>query len=432
MAAEDSFKMIIQRKTLNTSPSARLNSYNRHALAPWLQETGYLTPKYFYLRDRALEPFNMGSWLSPTIQKHLLRPASLVVELSPSEISSLLEIAADAEYNVDAATQDPRLHGLSQRMKSARPQLTIPDLSAVDIEAGFFIRMSPCSPKDVDGGNPQPVRSIIEALTKLVASKRTVASLLRLHNQANDCTTTESLNSKLFFFPYCDDLDPLSEWRCYVCKNTLVAISQSRFYQPNHPGITDNAIYSLVRQAQYLWTAVKPELSFDSCVLDVYAEVSQPRFGVHLIEVNPWGSHLGSGSLLFHWLNDSAILEPPRATDIAAVVVRLVEPGEAPVLLRNEAFMIGRGKKMDDELFCLRCRGLEWILEDEHHERFMALETPPGYSGLTTLAGKLEMFKRQHGTEDDRKDSKDRSEGKISRDHPLFLKLRRMYVGSKA
>ncbi|EQB51035.1 hypothetical protein CGLO_09473 [Colletotrichum gloeosporioides Cg-14] len=83
---------------------------------------------------------------------------------------------------------------------------------------GYFVRMSHCSPKDVDAGTLRPVFTIKDALAKLVSS------------------------NQLFFFPCHADLDRLSEWRCYINKNRVVTISQSKFYQCDHPGITDDAL----------------------------------------------------------------------------------------------------------------------------------------------------------------------------------------------
>ncbi|KAK2751187.1 hypothetical protein CKAH01_06373 [Colletotrichum kahawae] len=111
-----------------------------------------------------------------------------------------------------------------------------------------------------------------------------------------------------------------------------------------------------------LWTEMSPELRFDSCVLDVYAEVKKPGFFVNLIEINPWGAHAGFGSLLFHWLDDADILNPTGSEPAPAVVIRLGEEGESPVPSRDEAYRIGRERIIEDELRCLRGRGLEWVL----------------------------------------------------------------------
>ncbi|EQB51034.1 hypothetical protein CGLO_09472 [Colletotrichum gloeosporioides Cg-14] len=99
-----------------------------------------------------------------------------------------------------------------------------------------------------------------------------------------------------------------------------------------------------------------PELSFDFCVLDVYAEVKNPDFAVNLIGINPWGAQASSGSLLFHWLDDADILNRTGSQPEPAVVIRLLDEGESPVLARDEAYQIGRERIIEDELCCLRER----------------------------------------------------------------------------
>ncbi|KAK1471205.1 hypothetical protein CTAM01_16636 [Colletotrichum tamarilloi] len=147
-----------------------------------------------------------------------------------------------------------------------------------------------------------------EAIVKLGSSKRTVQALLSLFYQLGQ--NGKFSDNQVYFFPYYTDLDRLSEWRCYVNEAHIVAISQSRFYQPNHAGIIDEMLGRLASQARHLWSRIASDLNFKSCILDVYAEVLDPEFEIKLIGINPWGAHSGSGSLLFHWLDGAEILDP--------------------------------------------------------------------------------------------------------------------------
>ncbi|KAF4774983.1 hypothetical protein HER10_EVM0005426 [Colletotrichum scovillei] len=176
----------------------------------------------------------------------------------------------------------------------------------------------------------------------------------------------------------------------------------------------------LATQAQHLWVRIAPHLHFKSCILDVYAEVLNPEFDLKLIEINPWGAHSGSGSLLFHWLDDADILDP-RQPD-GTTTIRLVEAREAKALTRDEAFQIGRGGIIEDELRCLRERGLEWVLNDDRYAEFMALPVPDGQSGLTTRKDGLKIF---------RKGLVGEVTGVRPRDHPRFLKLKRAYEATR-
>ncbi|KAK1541076.1 hypothetical protein CPAR01_07065 [Colletotrichum paranaense] len=412
MTSQEQTPMVIQRRPLNTSPSARLNSYNHHALAPWLAETGYLTPSYLARREQEIAPFNMGRWLTPQIQECMLNQPATIQHFTKDEVRQLLEVAAELNFDTAKAEKSDGLSELAAEMEQKTKGH--PDATS----AGYFIRTSHCSPKDADGGNLQPVNNIREALVKLVSSKRTVQALLSLFYQLSQ--DANSPDNQLYFFPYYTDLDRLSEWRCYVKEGRIVAISQSRFYQPNHGGITDEMLGRLATQARHLWSRIAPDLNFKSCILDVYAEVLDSEFEVKLIEINPWGAHSGSGSLLFHWLDDADILDPRQPDGTTAI--RLVECGEAKALTRDEAFQIGRGGIIEDELRCLRERGLEWVLEDDRHAEFMGLPVPDGQSGLTTRKDGLEIFRK--GLDGD-------VMGVKPRNHPRFLKLKRVYEANR-
>ncbi|KAK1724828.1 uncharacterized protein BDZ83DRAFT_752215 [Colletotrichum acutatum] len=244
----------------------------------------------------------MGRWMTPRIQECMLNPPTAIHHLTKDEVRQLLEISAELNYDIAKAEKSQTLSGLAAVMGQKTKSLE------TGTSAGYFIRTSHCSPKDADGGNLQPVNNMCEAVVKLASSKRTVQALLSLFYQLRQ--DADSPDNQLYFFPYYNDLDRLSEWRCYVKEGYIVAISQSRFYQPNHAGMTDEMLGRLAFQARRLWSRIAPDLNFKSCILDVYAEMLDPKFELKLIEINPWGAHSGSGSLLFHWLDDAGILDP--------------------------------------------------------------------------------------------------------------------------
>ncbi|KAK1708839.1 D123-domain-containing protein [Colletotrichum lupini] len=354
----------------------------------------------------------MGRWLTPHIQECMLNPSAAIHHFTKAEVRGLLEIAARLNHKLAKADKSQSLSGLAAEMEQ-KPK-SLQDATS----AGYFIRISHCSPKDADGGNLQPVNNMREALVKLVSSKRTVQALLSLFYQFGQ--NGKFSDNQLYFFPYYADLNRLSEWRCYIKRSHIVAISQSRFYQPNHAGITDEMLGRLASQARHLWSRIAPDLNFKSCILDVYAEVLDPEFEVKLIKINPWGAHSGSGSLLFHWLDDVEILDPQQHH--STTMIRLVEAGEAKALTRDEAFQIGRGGIIEDELRCLRERGLKWVLEDDRHAEFMGLPVPDGQSGLTTRKDGLEIFRKGLDGE---------VTGVRPTNHPRFLKLKRAYEASR-
>ncbi|KAJ3958933.1 hypothetical protein N0V92_004474 [Colletotrichum tropicale] len=173
-----------------------------------------------------------------------------VHRLSKTEVVSLLEVASEVQYDISKAGKDERLQSLANSIDANL------DGFGKNSPQAYFIRMSHCSPKDADGGTLRPIFTIKDALVKLVSSKRTAHPLLNLYYEYQHAD--EIPNSQLFFFPYHAGLDRLSEWRCYIKKTKVVAISQSRFYQCNHQGITDNALRSLAMQVRRLWARWLP------------------------------------------------------------------------------------------------------------------------------------------------------------------------------
>jgi hypothetical protein len=395
----------VQRVPLDTEPTARLNSYNHHSLAPWLAKTGYLTPLYFQRRTKALEPYYMAHCITAKVKKHMLQRPAAEIELSPHDIESLLGIAAACEYDM------PKVRKFWRALEQIAAKL--PDVSSTS--TGYFVRTSCCSPKDVDDGNLKAVYSVRGALTKLVCSKRTVSALLEMYQRKT------TIDNKVYYFPYMS-LDHLSEWRCYINRGYVVAVSQSRFYLPSQRGITDQSLVVMVEQVYAIWDDIRAELSFESCVLDVYAEVTKPGFHVKLIEINPYGAHLGSVSLLFHWLDDANILRSDEAT--ATTVVRLVEWQEHPhpPLGRSEAFQIGRANIVRDELRMLQEQGLAWVLKPNDYQDHMCTTAHKSVcSTPTTRRGALRSFGQQQSISEAAKDDADDDVKEV---HPMLQKLR--------
>ena len=182
----------------------------------------------------------------------------------------------------------------------------------------------------------------------------------------------------------------LSEFRAYIFEGGVTAISQTAFYHSNHSGIMDYALISLAEKVRRLWNAISSELEFTSCALDIYAEVGEEDFEVRLIEINPWGAHLGSGSLLFHWLDDAHILSYQHET-----VVRIVEDDrEPPALTFDEICKIGRGTILYDELRHLRKKKLKWILENVYHKGFSKRKVKGNPMRVATRADGLKWIRR--------------------------------------
>ncbi|KAF7532332.1 hypothetical protein G7054_g8072 [Neopestalotiopsis clavispora] len=417
----DEQPIVIQRMPLRTSADDRLNSYNHHALAPWLAQTGYLTPTFLRCRQDAVDEFNMGRVMTPAVAQRMLRRPLVVLRPSREQLDQLLGVAARSKYG--ARLVDDK--AIAESLKRISDEF--PPLPAPLPEGGLFVRMSHCSPKDADGGDLKPIYSVHEALVKIVSSKRTVQSLISLLAKASNDPKEEIADSQIFLSPYAN-IDKLSEWRCFIHGDQVVAISQTRFHTHNYD-LSDDALHRLVWQARALWRDIRPSLGFDSCALDVYAEARTSDFELKLIEINPGGPFLGSGSLLFHWLDDSDILQPET---FQSTIVRIVPPHGSQVpgmskLGRDEAYQIGRAGIIQNELECMRKRGLAWVLDAPSHEKFMSIPVPGAEPGMyfTTRKAALSVFERKFGGSE----NKSTGEGVLG-NHPRFVKLQRAWAES--
>ncbi|CZT07186.1 uncharacterized protein RAG0_12717 [Rhynchosporium agropyri] len=376
--------ILIGRRPLRTRPEDRVNAYKHQALAPWLADTGMLTPLYFHRRAQKIRLFNMARWIAtPAVTKHMLRRPKVVLEFTNEHLQTLLRVAAISDYGIPE-----KIHIISAELEKVAKELG--ELGDVPLE-GFFVRVSNFSLKDADDGNQKPLFAIYSALLKILSTKRAVYSLLDLQYE------TDLVDHKIFFFLYYTALDKLGEWRCFIFRGDLVAMSQTRFYQNHHAIVKHDAIRELVRQARELWEEIKPSFEFESTILDVYADVREEVFHAKLIEMNPWGAHSGTGSLLFHWIDDEDILEPEART--GKTVLRLVEArskvmGPVKYLPKSQINEIGHGSIIKDELKVLRSRGVERVLDPKETQRLMSLPVP-GKDRSEVTVTRAEALKRE-------------------------------------
>ena len=111
---------------------------------------------------------------------------------------------------------------------------------------------------------------------------------------------------KLYLIPW-QIINPCCEFRVFVHKNKITAISQQELYTIN-TAVNDLRIHKWIDIiTDYFNTAIKPKFteiqnySIDIAILD---NGNTPYF----IEVNSFGKEYAAGSALFHWLIDEEIL----------------------------------------------------------------------------------------------------------------------------
>lgn len=109
---------------------------------------------------------------------------------------------------------------------------------------------------------------------------------------------------KLLFQNWTDKISPSCEFRVFVYRNKVTAISQqswSRQLEFATPvPVMAAAIVDLYTKS------LTSRLPYHSAVLDVYFDADKGK--ATLIECNPWGAWNSSGSSLFRWIEDFDIL----------------------------------------------------------------------------------------------------------------------------
>jgi hypothetical protein len=124
-------------------------------------------------------------------------------------------------------------------------------------------------------------------------------------------TPFEELPAELKLFPlklimqnWNDHIDRNCEFRVFVHKHRVVAISQQSWSrQLTLPAPIDTIARSIVSLYD---SQLSERLRYTSVVLDVFFDSSLGC--ARLIECNPWGAWNASGSALFSWIDDFAIL----------------------------------------------------------------------------------------------------------------------------
>jgi hypothetical protein len=213
--------------------------------------------------------------------------------------------------------------------------------------AGVFVRTESVSCKyGVHGAGPyRTARALFES----------VLTARQTHAPLADVDATRG-TLRLFLFPWLDDLKPDTEFRVFVYRGVVTAVSQQHWCTPN---VTMTPMLPEERKA-VLWKVVDActaaaqlfgrHLTRAMSLLDIVsAPPTHPCRGsvvmdaavradgtVYVIEVNPFGGTYSSGSALFHWIRDMETLH----SNGTEVVVRLV-PNVSP----NIELAITRGGK---------------------------------------------------------------------------------------
>ena len=153
----------------------------------------------------------------------------------------------------------------------------------------MFVRLNDCSPKDSNMG---PFYNIDEIIYALGTSERINMAL------------EDAKSEVLYISPWNESwvMNYNYEYRVFVCKRKISAISQYHWYK-----IIDHT--NLVQHIELIIefvTNLIPKIDWvNSYTMDV---IVVDNDGVELIELNSFGYLLAAGSCCFHWINDYDIL----------------------------------------------------------------------------------------------------------------------------
>lgn len=134
----------------------------------------------------------------------------------------------------------------------------------------------------------------------------------------HSCFNKDDEEFTLYFMKWIKDFDPEKEFRIFVYKNRITAISQQNLYTHNKwlSSKTNEDITCMVEKiVKYFNDNIRDKIDLDSFVMDLglIGENEEPYF----IEPNSFGKEYASGSSLFCWLKNYDELYNDKNDDIS-------------------------------------------------------------------------------------------------------------------
>jgi len=197
--------------------------------------------------------------------------------------------------------------------------------------AEFFVRLDDCSPKDNNGGL-RPLQKGSQIISQILTSKR---CMLRIES-----SNSQRSNINLVLKIWRRDIDIRNEFRVFVVEQKVTAVSQYHWFEDCGWGREPkkSRVPFVIMGICQLFDNIKELLPFRSCVYDTHVKFLNDDVGefvlVELIEFNPWGAHVSSGSALFHWIRDFDILNGLNRNEGSLIYVRFVLDND---LVKDEA-----------------------------------------------------------------------------------------------
>ncbi|KAL0483016.1 cell division cycle protein CDC123 [Acrasis kona] len=263
-----------------------LNDNNHHHLAEW--EEKYPSDAYHkrYMNERNKTCFT--TYYKPELDSFFHSPPIFIHKLSKQECNVLRSAMKNGMLNgVKSLERDSDLNDLINE---------ITDKIGKD-KKNLFFRFSSCSPKDSLVREESSIIGASDVRTWLMAACQSQRSFLSFDDEES-----------LVFSEYNHKCESRYEWRVFVNKGKITAMSQYNCYK--YVGADAWDLISLALAIVNFHNQIKPMFSVESYVLDVLAlpTESKEKWDVKLIELNPFGINLSSGSGCFSWLTDKDAL----------------------------------------------------------------------------------------------------------------------------
>lgn len=158
---------------------------------------------------------------------------------------------------------------------------------------GVFIKLSDSSGKK---SNPvQPKFSLLDIIEEIVNNRDLVQSLVRFGCQ-----------SAILLTPWHCEINKNNEFRVIVYDRHVSAISQQQCYKYSglNAHLAESCARAIIQMVEDMTKSIG-SLPYKCCVMDVWINDR----GANLIEMNPGEMWSTSGSALFNWETDRAIIE---------------------------------------------------------------------------------------------------------------------------
>lgn len=204
----------------------------------------------------------------------------VTIPLSTDSIASIMEASDDL---VQTGTISDKTWKVLQPL--------VDEIKSRAFHFSYFIKLDSVSPKDSSMG-VGPHASPQTMIAALASSARCVLNMLSCKEGTN-----------LILLPW-QEMDPTDEFRCFIHKNELTAFSVYSYLDPKSKKWSDQQtqLTRVAKLIQAKWNELAPDLPWDTAVMDVHVNPCYQI--VEVVEFNPFGAQMHTGSSLFHWIRD--------------------------------------------------------------------------------------------------------------------------------